>query len=1656
MDFSSRVMKLFGGNDPASDRCAVDGDGVLSELATDTTTVHDVLRAIRNGATGNRDLGTRFEELMVQYLSTDPEWTKQFTRVWMWADWPGAEHDKRDTGIDLVAQDRETGGFCAIQCKFYEPHHTVRKEDIDSFFTASGKGAFTRRVIISTTDKWSDNAEAALDDQQIPVTRIGLSDIANSAVEWHLPAAGIDHEVQMTLRDPKTLRPHQKAAIDDVFAGFAEHDRGKLIMACGTGKTFTSLKIAERLQQERAEAGQGEHTTVLFLVPSIALLSQSLREWSYEAEVPLRAFAVCSDAQVGKQKAQGDDKDMSTHDLALPATTSSDKLMAQMASVEAAPGLTVVFSTYQSIATISAAQKQGMPRFDLILCDEAHRTTGVTLSGHDESAFVRVHDDSFIGADRRLYMTATPRVYSDDTKQEAQGASAAVASMDNEAQYGPEFHRLGFGKAVEQGLLTDYKVLILTIDEDVVAKTLQEGLSGGDSELRIDDAAKIIGCWNALAKRTGTFADGSGFGKDEAPMKRAVAFSRSIADSRAIMERFNQVVDAYDDADDDVLHCEVEHVDGTFNTLRRNQLLDWLKQDPGPNNARILTNARCLSEGVDVPSLDAVLFLNPRNSVVDVVQSVGRVMRVAPGKNYGYIILPVAVPAGVSPEKALADNQRFKTVWQVLQALRAHDDRFNATVNQIELNKKKPEIIGIGHIGADDETVGDKDGSSTADTAKEKEAQSAQHVQDALFSISDWRDAIYARIVDKVGERQYWEVWAKDIAQIAERHVTRIKAALALPDKRAAFEEFVAELRATINPGVTDDAAVDMLAQHIVTKPVFDALFKDYAFAEHNPVSRAMQGMLDILDDQGLGAEAKTLESFYHSVKVRAQDIDNHEGRQRVIVELYDKFFKTALPKTADALGIVYTPIEVVDFIIRSTEQALAKHLGKSLSDEGVQIIDPFVGTGTFPVRLLQSGLIKPGDLLRKYTSELHANEVVLLAYYIAAVNIEAAFHDLVGGEYRPFEGIVLADTFQLAEGTAQLDGMDVLEGNSERAKRQRKQPITVVVGNPPYSVGQDSQNDDNQNLKYETLDKRIQETYAAHSTATNKNSLYDSYIRAIRWASDRIKGEGVVAFVSNGGYIDGNTADGLRKSLVEEFDAIYCYNLRGNQRTAGELSRKEGGKIFGSGSRNTVAILILVKGRQSANMNADCQLYYRNIGDYLSREDKLRIIGSQSLDTTEWEQLKPNADGDWINQRDEHFAEFQALGTKEKEAVTAPLFALFSRGLETGRDSWVYGFSAERVKENVQVSIDFYNEQVAEFSQHCRSKGIVTPTSADLDAFIDRDPKKISWNRIDKTRAVKGITYSYDGERVRVAAYRPFIKQRVYFDSHMNNYVNQLPKIFPTPDHANFGFYVTGLGSDKPFSVHAVDLMLDLAYWGSSNGQFFPRYTYRELAVEGGFDFGGTDGDGAYERIDNITDSALAGYRKAYADPSITKDDIFYYTYGLLHSPEYRERFAADLKKSLPRIPKVRDFRGFAEAGRKLADLHINYEQAEPYKGIVETVTGDASTTPPSELYRVAKMKIPKIKGQADRSTIVYNTRVKLTNIPEEAYRYQLGARSAIEWIVDRYQVKVDKASEIINDPNDWSDDPRYIIDLLKRIVTVSLETMRIVDSLPSLDILE
>jgi predicted helicase len=1304
------------------------------------TTIHDILEELAQVSTDPHDKGDKFERLMVSYFKTDPLYEAKYSNVWRWDEWPGRS-GRPDTGIDLVAKERDTGEYCAIQCKFFSKSHDLQKQDIDSFFTASGKAPFTNRIIISTSDKWSRHAEDALDLQQIPVVRLRVQDLDKSAVDWS--QFRLDRPDDIKLKSKKRLRPHQKKALEKVMAGFASAERGKLIMACGTGKTFTSLKIAEQL----APAGG----LVLFLAPSISLISQALKEWTAEAAAPLRCFVVCSDTTVGKKR---ENEDIRVHDLAYPATTDAYKLLSHFnVFTTATQRLTIIFSTYQSIQVLHDAQADGLPVFDLVICDEAHRTTGVTLEGDEESHFVRIHDQTFISARKRLYMTATPRLYTDSSKTQAKEKEAVLCSMDDASLYGEEFHRLGFAEAVGGGLLSDYKVMVLAVDEKYVSKTFQRQLADVHNELTLDDAVKIIGCWNGLSKRMAQRMGDEEMGTDLAPMRRAVAFSRSIKDSKNFKEQFATIVEAYrasNQGDESYLRCEVDHVDGSFNVLKRNERLDWLKEDTrtSGNVCRILSNARCLSEGVDVPALDAVLFLNPRDSVVDVVQSVGRVMRKSEGKEYGYIILPIGIPADLTPEEALKDNAKYKLVWQVLQALRAHDDRFNAMINKIDLNKTPSEnlqVIGVG-------------GESEDDTS----SRSIQHAF-SFPEIGEWRDAIYAKIVQKCGDRRYWEDWAKDVAQIAERHITRIKALLedSNPEHRETFDQFLAGLRENLNPSISDDDAIEMLSQHLITRPVFDALFEGYQFTQHNPVSVSMQNMLDVLEGQALEKETASLDKFYDNVKQRANGIDNPAGKQKIIVELYNKFFMAAFPRMAERLGIVYTPVEVVDFIIRSADAALMQEFGVGLSDSGVHVLDPFTGTGTFMVRLLQSGLIKPEDLLHKYRHELHANEIVLLAYYIAAINIEEAYHGLAGGEYQPFEGIVLTDSFQMTEDKGTVKEF-IFPENNQRVVRQSQTDIRVIVGNPPYSAKQESQNDSNQNLRYPQLDAAISRSYAAYSTATNKTNLYDSYIRAIRWASDRIKDKGIICYVSNGSFIDGNAADGLRKCLADEFTSIYCFNLRGNARTQGEQRRMEKGNVFGSGSRAPIAITLLMKNPEKTGK---CELFYHDIGDYLGREEKLEIISKfSSVKAVPWVKLTPNASHDWINHRDPAFDRFIPLGSREINPVKT-IFNTYSSGIKTGRDAWAYNFSNDHLENNMRRMIGFYNEQVGEYKTFNGSRS--KDKWPDVDQFINNDPRKISWSVGLRNDLSRFVNRDFNRTLVIRSMYRPFCKQWAYFDKY-------------------------------------------------------------------------------------------------------------------------------------------------------------------------------------------------------------------------------------------------------------------------------------------------
>ena len=1576
--------------------------------------------------------GTRFEKLIKQFLLTDRLYSEQYETVWMWVDFPynGGKHD---SGIDLVAKRYGTDEYCAIQCKFYDENHSVSKDDVDTFLSASGKSFtvngqpmwFAERLIVSTTDKWSQTAEDTIIGQNPPVNRLRLKDLKDSSIDWK--SFSLTNPEKMQRSQLKVLRPHQTAALDDVVNKFATAERGKLIMACGTGKTFTSLRIAEAMTN-----GKGN---VLFLVPSISLLNQSLTEWSAQCKYEFHVYAICSDPRASKTTSSD-----SVVDTIIPATTDVHALAVRYKQNNDG-GFQLFFSTYQSIDVVAKVQKQIGFEFDLIICDEAHRTTGVTLADEDESSFVKVHDNDFIKAKRRLYMTATPRIYGDESKQKAGNKNAVLCSMDDETIYGEELHRLGFSEAVELGLLSDYKVLVMAVDENYVSRALQKLITDSNNELSLDDSVKIVGCLNALSKKTLYQVDEEGFATDPTPMRRAVAFTSTIEGSKKFKAMLTAIQDEYKihSYDDKTVTVEIDHVDGKNNALFRKDRIDWLKADAGENVCRVLSNARCLSEGIDVPALDAVMFLNPRKSIVDIVQSVGRVMRKTADKKYGYIILPIGIPAGMEPEEALADNEKYKIVWDVLQALRAHDDRFNNTINKIELNKKKPNNISIIGVSGGEEKEGDDGGY--------KEPTVINLTMD-LSELENWKNCIYAKIVKKCGSRQYWETWAKDIADIATRHINEIRILLEQEEIAKKFQMFVEGLRSNLNPTISEEDAIEMLAEHMITKPVFNALFDNYEFVKHNPVSIIMQDMLDTLHEHALEKEQETLDKFYHSVQDRAKDLDNAEARQKVILELYEQFFKNALPKQVAKLGIVYTPVQVVNFIINSVDEVLKDRFGQSLSDKNVHVLDPFTGTGTFIVQLLRSGLIRKEDLLYKYTKELHANEIVLLAYYIAAINIEKTFHELYQAEeYTPFEGIVLTDTFEMSERAQDDDGnytdekqMNVFQKNSYRAEQQLAAPIRVIIGNPPYSVGQKSANDNNQNVTYPKLDLSVSRTYVEKSHAVNARAAYDTYIKSFRWATDRIGENGIIGFVTNGSWLDAVALDGFRKCLLEEFNAIYCFNLRGNQRTSGELSRKEGGKIFGSGSRTPVCITILVKKK---GVRKDGFVHYHDIGDYLSKDQKLDIIQKYgTISKISWERLTPDENGDWLNQRNPNFVNYIAIADRKKSEKESIWSNNVSSGLGTRRDAWIIDYSPKKLKARMGGFVEFYNSEIK------RCEPLIQKETAPEQILLElrnNDPTKISWSRglhrlfVNKTKLV-------DNDEIRTIMLRPFCKEHLYYDTNVIEYPSRWNSIFPDAEYQNLIICTSGSPAKKPFSVLITnciqnDEMLEHAVC-------FPMYLYDEEKADGAqvtlFDIMPSEGEqkSRYKKRYAISDAALKKFQKLYGS-KVSKEDIFYYVYAVLHSKDYIGQYADNLSKELPRIPTLDKFYDWMQLGRDLADLHLHYEKPADPAALGLTINMTV------ENYTVEKMRFTKEGKTEKKDTIIYNPYITISGIPERAYDYIINGMSAIEWIMEKYQVTVDKASGIRNDPNDYAGG-KYIFDLLISIISMSLKTLDLVDKLP------
>lgn len=1609
-----------------------------------------VLDRIIGDSVDVRQQGTRWERVVRHFFRHDPAWSDRFEHVWLWDDAPEElTQGQPDTGIDLVARDLD-GEYWAFQAKCYSKQLTDK--DVSTFFMAAlADDRYRHFVIADTAPSVSHNLEKYIElHSDRDIVRVDLEWIRESNIDWS-PFTG-DAGDARTVFEP---RNYQREAIDAIKAELVDHDRALAVMACGTGKTLTSLRLAE----EVCPGG-----TVLFLAPSISLVSQTMRGWVNQVRGRINLYVVCSDGKASKLK--DDESYGQLSDIPFPATTNAYTVASRF--VKRPDALNVVFSTYQSIDVVAKAQELGLPDFDLIICDEAHRTTGVV---DGEGAFQKVHDNGFLHAAKRVYMTATPRIYDTGAKRKAAEGAVVIASMDDEKTYGRMCYHLGFGKAVEKGILTDYKIVVMNISERMLPPTMQHYL-GNAIEIKVDDQAKFVGIWKALfdrrhAGRPYGVADHADVAGEDAGrvLHHAIAFASSIKASKQLSGEFQNVINAYTAAlaDDESfaeerralmdeagnITFEVDHVDGGMDAVTRADKLADLAKDDGV--CHILSNARCLAEGVDVPALDAIIYLSSRKSRTDIMQSVGRVMRKADGKRYGYIIIPIFVPKDVDPNVSLANSPEYQVVWQVVNALRGHDERLEAKINAAALGDTdalshivevdvldenrlvdRRKKSGKHHIGENEQHPGDPEPSDPDDPKSMKQGE---------FQLDDLRElaeSIQAQIVRKCGTRIYWGEWTGDIAEITTSRAATISHLVEQGSAKDGFDLFLNGLRDSLNSNYTPVEAVSVLAQHEVTRPIFASLFDNPEVLDNNPIVKGMDCALEDLYEAGLPSQLgdRRLEDLYDSVRTCAAQVVSDGARQNLVKEIYNDFFSVAFKDMAAELGIVYTPVEVVDAQLHMVQRALEREFGQSLGDRDVHVLDGFAGTGTYMCRLIEdTTLIGDQDLPYKYEHDLHSNEIVPLASMIMDINIEQSYHKRMGGDYKPFPGALLTDTFQMSEDDDTTDANAFTE-NAERIQQQLATPIRVIIGNPPYRAG-DMDNTGNQNTKYPSLDRRVEQTYVAESNATLNSKLYDHYIRAFRWASDRIGDSGIVCFVSNGGWLTGASGAGVRRCFSKEFNDIYVYNLRGNQRTQGEESRREGGKIFDSGSRATIAITMLVKNPKSDHRGV---IHYRDIGDYLSRDEKLDIL-KQAVDTDpEWITITQDKYGDWLDQRDDSFYQFIPIKRIYKESAL---------GVSTNRDTWVWNYGKESLQFNAERISKAYEDSIR-------------------NGHEIADPTVIKWTAGLRQRRKSKEPIPYDRNAIRTAMYRPFSKQRLYFNPKMIERPSSQLVLFPYPKAKNLV-----LCFSNGFEL-MTDAVPDLHFVGDS--RCFPLYWYEEVEPEtieysdpGTLDdelFADPMRQGMFKmseknrsaesehwvRHDAITDTGLNVFREAYPGLPISKEDIFYYVYGILHSCEYRTRFANNLSKELPRIPLAQDFKKFEEAGRKLAKLHLGYEKVKPWP--VREIGDSENPGRTVKMSYPRKVKDPESgKKVPDRTVLNVAENLTIEGIPVRAYDYVVNGKSAIDWLIKQYQVTTDAKSGIVNDPNEYSKDPRYIVDLVEKVIRVSMETLDIVNGLPKLD---
>ncbi|MDR2460092.1 MAG: DEAD/DEAH box helicase family protein [Deltaproteobacteria bacterium] len=1607
-----------------------------------------------------------FVNLMISFLKTDPQYGTIIKDAWEWIDFPYKKDlaDSEVPGIDIVVETNE-GSFWAVRCKNSQWETSLSMKSLEHFLSTSNKKftglggekkKFELRLIISSTDNWSKETEDAIRGLDPPCKWITLVQLETAPVDWRKLDSGLYGPMARAYRKkPKT---HHEEAVEAFHEYFKTKDRGKLILPRWTGKTYTALKIAENEIH-----GNG---LVVYFAPSIASVGQALKEWRTESRAPLFSICVYSDNEISQEltKSQKDDSSyVDAQYLGIPASTSPELIAYQLklAKRNNTGLLCAIFSTYDSLPIVAKAISDTGSKIDLIVCDEAHRTTGV-MKAKDGNNFILVHDQKFLPAKKRLYMTATPIIYGEEVRTRRKEVSAVIYSMDDPEIYGAEVYRMDFSKAVKQNLISDYKVLLLMLKPtSVLSKTLKKMNEDGQNKFEENDLVKSIGSIFALCKMVYT-KSGMLNDLDPVAMERAMAFCETINNSKTVAEIFKKFKDnVYDKLDPSerkkLVAVSANHVDGTMPAAIRNEKMSWLNNVPmKPTSSHILTNERCLSEVCNVPNLDAVIYMSQTNSDIELIQSVGLVMGKAMGKKYGYIIIPVVVPTDVVSAETFCNSGTFQVVWDVLNALKAHDDSFNAKINQIRFNETIPTDGGWLLID-----------SPCAEAIQfVRNAKSRRLFIPSVDEIKDYPDSIYAQLGKKMGSPRHMIPWAKSVGKLVKDYITKFQYLVQNPGKaHDEFQNFLNFLRENISPTLDQDDAISMLAQHMVIHPVYEAVFSHYSYLKSNPLLQSLQRVADIL-------EKNTPDRYNKNVLIKSSTIDkfvigidNVRGRQKIIEELYNKFFKVLFKDMVDKRGIASTPVELADFIINSVSQILLREFERKISRKNIHIFDPFTGTGTYITRLLRSGLIDK-SIERKYKNEIHANEILLLPYYIASINTENTYLSLTkkANIYIPFDGISLTDTFHEISltDTSQLYGIAStikfsnpyypVWKNPEEITWENSSPIFVILGTPPFNIGEKTDNDIAQNVSHPPLEKRIAETYAStYSDQDTKNPLLDPYIKAFRWATEKIDennpAAGIIAFITSADWIDDNALEGMRRSFAKEFTSIYVLNLRGNTEMTSDISlKKEGKNIFGLFSKRHIAITILVKNPLRAG---SCHIFYSAVPYYMTKNDKLAFLKKSHdiyNDDLLWKEIIPNESAEWKIQTNSPWNHFISIADK-KETDTFFTNDYFA-GLKTAGDSLFYNFSKESLQENIAESISLSNDQMKQYIVAKEEN-----PSLKVDKFITKPSKLLVSFRQRRSDLKDGKFYSLDKNYFFKALYRPFQKQICYLNPELNKSKYLSNHIFPKNQAQNLVICVSGPRSTGSFSTIMTDVIPSFDLLG--NTQCFPLYYFEKFENKDIYRTKSAKVHVAYKTHKCITDYILNQCKSKYGlvYPRINKIDIFYYIYGLFHSPEYTSTFASDLTKTLPQIPlvlKVNDFREFVKAGKALSKLHLQYESVPPYSKV--KIIWEKKTN-----LEVTKMSFGHKHGSVDdKSIIIYNYDIKITDIPLDAYNYVINDKSPIEWAMEGYQETIDKRTRITNDPNHYAleiENRRYILELILRLITVSLETQDIVKNLPKLD---